>query len=115
MSKFPVHGRNAIRRALKSTWEDCHKNYKMTAKITGLSDGTVWRFLNKKGFWPRSPKVKKQVKKFGLSKGIVVGVRPLPKQPLPSREVSEELLDAIDTAREILDSADVPTDGRIIK
>lgn len=79
MMKNKPHGRTAIRRALKQEWLGCSQNYKETAKITGLSDGTVWRLLNKKGFWPKSKKVNNQIKKYGKSIGIVVGRRPLPK------------------------------------
>ena len=118
MPKIPVHGRNAIRRAIKADY-DRLKNYKKVGALWGLSDGTVHRFVNIKTFWPKSKEVNEAVKKHGLSIGIVVGVRPLPKEPiqraLPSREVSPLLLVAIDTAREILDSAEVPTKGRIIK
>ena len=73
------HGRSAIRIAIKTTWLFNSKNYKVTAEETGLSTGTLWRLINKRGFWPKSPMVKNQIKRFGKRHGIVVGVRPLPK------------------------------------
>ena len=79
MTKIPVHGRNAIRARIRADYKELD-NFKAVGALWGFSDGTVHRFIRIKNFWPRSKKLNDAIKKHGLSIGIVVGVRPLPKQ-----------------------------------
>jgi len=82
MPKIAVHGRNAIRRKMKEDYRLVEHlgGFKAVGEIWGISDGTSWRMIKKKNFWPKSKQVNDAIKKHGLSIGIVVGVRPLPKQ-----------------------------------
>ena len=85
-SKIPVHGRNAIRRAIKADYGRLD-NYKAVGALWGFSDGTAHRFINVKNFWPKSKEVLEAIKVEGLRRGIVFGVRPLPEQRLLSNDL----------------------------
>lgn len=82
MPKKKKHGRMAIRRAIRKDYDRLEKDggYRAVGEEWGLSSGTAYRLVAKKRYWPSDEKVKDQIQAAGLKRGIVVGVKPLPKE-----------------------------------
>ena len=72
------HGRGAIRNAIKEDYARL-KNYRHVGSFWNLSGGVVWKFENQKNYYPKTKEIKDILKREGKKRGIVVGVRPLPK------------------------------------